>query len=206
MERRELMPKPSSTPGRTRSEKQVLRSKETVLKTTFELLMENGLSGVSVDEVAKRSGVAKTTIYRHWPSREELLLDACSKLGAKFDAPDTGTIKGDVMEIASGIAALLRSKNFSSVMPSVIDAAERDGRIAALHAKIHADTLAPLYAVLERAKRKGELPRNCVTADIVAAIVGPLFYRRWFSREPLDDRFIKSTVMRALGDCNLAGV
>jgi AcrR family transcriptional regulator len=194
------MPKQPSTPGRTRSEKQVLQSKETILKTTFELLMENGLSGVSVDEVAKRSGVAKTTIYRHWRSREELLLDACSKLGAKFEAPDTGTLKGDVMEIASGIAARLRSKNFSSVMPSVIDAAERDGRIAALHAKIHADTLAPLYAVLDRAKCKGDLPRNCVTADIVAAVVGPLFYRRWFSREPLDDRFIKSTVMRALGD------
>jgi AcrR family transcriptional regulator len=199
VERQEPMPRRSSTPGRTRSEEQVLRSKAAVLKTTFQLLMDNGLGGVSVDEVAKRSGVAKTTIYRHWPSRAELLLDACSKLGAKFDAPDTGTLRGDVMEIASGIAARLRAKNFSSVMPSIIDAAERDNQIAALQARIHADTLAPLYAALDRAKTKGELPRNCVTTDIVAALVGPIFYRRWFSREPLDDRFVKSVVMRALG-------
>jgi AcrR family transcriptional regulator len=192
------MPKRSLTPALTRSEEQVLRSKAAVLKTTFELLTENGLGGVSVDEVAQRSGVAKTTIYRHWASRTELLLDACSKLGAKFDAPDTGSLKGDVLQIASGIAARLRAKNYSSVMPSVIDAAERDGQIAALHAKIHADTLAPLYAVLERGKRKGELPRNCATADVVAAVVGPLFYRRWFSREPLDDRFVKGVVARAL--------
>jgi AcrR family transcriptional regulator len=193
------MSKQFAVPGLTRSERQVLRSKEAVLKATFELLMENGLGGVSVDEVAERSGVAKTTIYRHWASRTELLLDTCSKIGAKFEAPDTGSVRGDVLEIASGIAARLRSKNFSSVMPSVIDAAERDSQIAALHAKIHADTLAPLYAVLEKAKRRGELPRNCIAADVVAAVVGPLFYRRWFSREPLDERFIKSVVARALG-------
>lgn len=194
------MPKQSSKPSRTRSEEQVLRSKDIVLKTTFQLLMENGLSGVSVDEVAKQSGVAKTTIYRHWPSRTELLLDACSKLGAKFDAPDTGSVRGDVMAIAAGIASRLRSKNYSSILPSLIDAAERDNRIAALHGKIHAETLAPLYAVLERGKDRGDFPRNCLTADVVAAIVGPLFYRRWFSREPLDDRFIKSVVERALGN------
>ena len=193
------MPKLSSTRGLSRSQEQVLRSKEAVLKTTFQLLMENGLGGVSVDEVAKRSGVAKTTIYRHWPSRTALLLDACSKLGAKFDAPDTGTVQGDVMAIASGIAARLRAKNFSSVMPSIIDAAERDNKIAALHARIHSDTLAPLYTVLERAKERGEISRHRVTSEIVAALVGPLFYRRWFSREPLDDRFVKGVVMRAVG-------
>jgi len=184
---------------RTRSEAQVIRSKEAALKATFALLMEHGLSGVSVDEVAKRSGIAKTTIYRHWPSRTELMLDACSKLGAKFDVPDTGSVKGDVMAIAMGISARLRSKNYSSVLPSVIDAAERDGRIAALHGKIHSQTLAPLYVVLERARGRGELRENWSTADIVASVVGPLFYRRWFSREPLDDRFVKSVVKRALG-------
>ena len=188
---------PKSVPSRT--DHRIERSKGAVLKTTFLLLMDNGLSGVSVDEVSKRSGVAKTTIYRHWPSRTALLLEACSKLGAKFDAPDTGSLKGDVMAIASGIAGRLRTKNYSSIVPSVIDAAERDDQIAALHGKIQSDTFAPLYAVLERARSNGSLPRNCVIADIVAALVGPLFYRRWFSREVIDERFVKSVVLRALG-------
>jgi len=177
----------------------VERSKKAVLGATFQLLMNKGLSGLSIDEVSKRSGVAKTTIYRHWPSRTALLLDACSKLGSKFDTPDTGTLKGDVMAIVLGIVARLRSRNFSSILPSVIDAAERDPQIAALHGRIHADTLSPLYAVLERAKSKGLLPHSCVTADMVAALVGPLFYRRWFSRESIDDRFVRSIVSRALG-------
>jgi AcrR family transcriptional regulator len=160
--------------------------------------MEAGLAGVSVDEVARRSGVAKTTIYRHWPSRTSLLLDACSRMASKFEIPDTGNLKGDLVELASSIAAQLRSKNFSSVLPSVIDAAERDDQVAALHSRIHAEHMSPLYVVIERAKRRGELPRNCQAAEMVAAVVGPLFYRRWFSREPLDDRFVLAIVDRAV--------
>src|SRR6516162_10898962 len=55
----------------------VRRSKEAVLTVTLRLMFEEGIGGVSVDEVARRSGVAKTTIYRHWPSRSALLVDAC---------------------------------------------------------------------------------------------------------------------------------
>jgi AcrR family transcriptional regulator len=192
------MPKKTVKPGTDRPAERVRRSKESVLQTTCQLLMESGLSGVSVDEVSKRSGVAKTTIYRHWPSRTELLLNACSNIGSKFDIPDTGNLKKDLAELASSITALLRSKNFSSVLPSVIDAAERDEQVAALHARMHAEHMAPLYVVIERARQRGELPRNCLASEIVAAVVGPLFYRRWFSREPLDDDFVRAVVNRAV--------
>src|SRR5215475_14064822 len=74
----------------------VQRSKKPVLAAAHELLSQPGLGGVSVDAVSERSGVAKTTIYRHWRSRTALLLDACSKLGNKPEAPDTGSLKGDV--------------------------------------------------------------------------------------------------------------
>jgi AcrR family transcriptional regulator len=185
-------------PGTGQASERVQRSKEAILRTTYQLLMETGLAGVSVDEVSKRSGVAKTTIYRHWPSRTELLLETCSRMGSKFDTPDTGNLKSDLMELVSCIAALLRSKNFSSVLPSVIDAAEREDQVAALHARIHTEHMAPLFVVIERAKQKGDLPRNCLSSEIVAALVGPLFYRRWFSREPLDEEFIKGVVHRVV--------
>jgi AcrR family transcriptional regulator len=192
------MPKKTVRRGIDRADDRVRRSKEAVLETTYQLLMEAGLAGVSVDEVSRRSGVAKTTIYRHWPSRTALLLDACSQMTSKFDIPDTGNLKKDLAELASSIATLLRAKNFSSVLPSIIDAAERDDEVAALHSRIHAQHMEPLYVVIERARKKGELPRNCVAAEIVAAVVGPLFYRRWFSREPLDDSFLRAIVDRAV--------
>jgi AcrR family transcriptional regulator len=179
-------------------DKRILRSKLAVMAATYELLTESGLAGVSVDEVSARSGVAKTTIYRHWPSRSALLVDACSKVGSNFDLPDTGTLRGGLVKLTTEMAARLKVKKFSSAVPSVIDAAERDPEIAAVYGRVHAGFMAPLYAVLERGQERGELPRNAVPAEIVAAIAGPLFYRRWFSRERLDDRFVQGVVERAL--------
>jgi AcrR family transcriptional regulator len=192
------MRKKSVAAGRNRTDERVRHSKDAVLKTTFELLMESGLGGVSVDEVAKRSGVAKTTIYRHWPSRSALLLDACSKMGAKFDVPDSGKLRTDLAQLASSVAGMLRSPSFSSVLPSIIDAAERDEQVAAMYERIHAEHMAPFYVVVERAKQRGELPRTYPASEVVAAVVGPLFYRRWFSREELDDSFVAAIVNRAV--------
>jgi AcrR family transcriptional regulator len=186
--------KKPSKPPKAESDERVQRSKKAVLAATFQLLAETGLSGVSVDEVSKRSGVAKTTVYRHWPSRAALLLDACSNLSLKGEAPDTGSFKSDLMALATHMASRLRSELWATILPSVIDAAERDKDLAEVASRIHADRIAPLYTVIERAQQKGELPRDRDPSEIVAAIAGPLFYRRWFSRQPLDERFVKNIV------------
>jgi AcrR family transcriptional regulator len=180
-------------------EERVRRSKETVLKATAELLSETGFSGVSVDEVARRSGVAKTTIYRHWPTRSALLLETCSRLGQQPEVPDTGSVKGDLTTLASGIASGLQSARWPSVLPSIIDAAERDSEIAALHTSLHAARISPFHEIIERAKAKGELPKDFDGSGMIARILGPMFYRRWFSRERIDEKFVKSLIGRALG-------
>jgi AcrR family transcriptional regulator len=181
-------------------DKRVQRSTKAVLAATFKLLAEEGLGGVTVDEVAKRSGVAKTTIYRHWPSRNALLLAACSNLsGARPEAPDTGSFRGDLAALLTNMARRLRSERWASILPSIIDAAERDPELAEVHARLHADFMAPLYAILERAKSKRELPRDRDPSHVVASVVGPLFYRRWFSRQPLDEAFVQGLVDAAAG-------
>jgi AcrR family transcriptional regulator len=181
------------------TDERVQRSRKTVLTATLQLLAEAGLSGVSVDEVSRRSGVAKTTIYRHWPSRSALLLDACSNLGAKPQAPDTGTLKGDLTVLATYMAGRLRSDRWASILPSMIDAAERDPELAEVHTRLHAGFMEPLYVVIDRAKKRGELSPDCDPSEIVASVVGPLYYRRWFSRQPLDEKFAKNIVERVVG-------
>src|SRR5579871_5587195 len=99
------------------TDERVRRSKEAVLATTYELLTEMGLGGVSVDAVSRLSGVAKTTIYRHWPSRTALLLDACSKLGSRPEAPDTGSLRGDLDVLATNVAHRLQSARWPTVLP-----------------------------------------------------------------------------------------
>jgi len=180
------------------TDSRVQRSKHTVLAATYELLTQSGLAGVSVDAVSKRSGVAKTTIYRHWPSRSALLLDACSRMGSRAQTPDTGTLRGDLETLAFHVAGRLRTAPWAAVLPSIIDAAERDADLAGVQARIHAEMRYPFCAVVERAQQKGQARRGVNPAEIVAAVLGPLFYRRWFSREPLDDTFVKAVVQNVI--------
>src|SRR5450631_87981 len=77
-------------------DERVLRSRAAVLGVMAQLLFERGYGGVTVDEISRRSGVAKTTIYRHWPTRTDLLRDACSTLSTPLDTPDTGSFEADV--------------------------------------------------------------------------------------------------------------
>jgi AcrR family transcriptional regulator len=181
-------------------DERVRRSKHAVLAATFELLGETGLAGVSVDAVSERSGVAKTTIYRHWPSRAALLIDACAKMSAKREPPQTGSLAGDVAALMKDLAHRLQTARFAATLPSVIDAAERDREIARVHAQLHAGLISAFRSVIEDGQRRGELPRDREPTAIVAMLLGPLFYRRWFSREPLDGQFVKAVIENALAN------
>ena len=189
---------PTNRSGPEALDARVRRSKEVVLGATLDLLTESGLGGVSVDEVSRRSGVAKTTIYRHWATRSDLILDACSQLSAEQEVPDTGGFEGDVTALLTGLATLLATARWSSVVPSIIDAAERDPELDHIHSRIQMGHTAPLQAVIARAVCNGDIPASTDPSDMIAALVGPLFYRRWFSREPLDEAFVRSTVRTAL--------
>ena len=179
-------------------DQRVRRSREKVLAAAAGLLFERGFSGASIDEVSRRSGVAKTTIYRHWPTRADLMRDACASIGTPQRTPDTGTLKADLTALTTMLARVLRSERWTAVLPSVIDAAERDPDIAAMYGTLQRGYSAPFEAVIARAKARGELPDAADAAVLTAMLVGPLFYRRWFSREPVTDAFAKQILKRVV--------
>lgn len=190
---------PTGESGDSEVDSRVRRSRHRVLTAAFELLGEGGVGGFSVDEVARRSGVAKTTIYRHWPTREALVIDACSRISAEQEVPDTGSLHSDVAVILTNIAQLLGTARWSSVLPSIVDVAERDPEFAEIHSRIQHGHAAPLRAVLERAAARGEIPAGADRQVMIAALLGPLFYRRWFSREPIDDQFVREVTALVIG-------
>ncbi|WP_218831561.1 TetR-like C-terminal domain-containing protein [Bordetella genomosp. 9] len=98
----------------------------------------------------------------------------------------------DIVIIALGRNA--EDPAWASVYPSIIDAAERDPEIAALQAGLHKAFMPPFHAAVEQAKDRGEVQPEKSAAEVTAAVVGPLFYRRWFSKEAIDDRFIENTI------------
>lgn len=137
-------------------DRRVLRSKEAVLRSALEVLREGGLAGLSIDEVAARSGVAKTTVYRHWPSRASLVIDACSQLGKMdFVVADTGALRSDLIALAREIGALFQSPE-SSILPSILDAAERDPEMADVFAVSNEKMTVAFRKVLLRAVKRRE--------------------------------------------------
>lgn len=172
----------------------VERSRVRVLDAAQELLAECGVGGFSVDEVSRRSGVAKTTIYRHWPSRETLVLDAASRISAAETVPDAGSLDAELRQFLGRLAELLQTARWSSLVPSLVDVAERDGEFAKVHGAIQRGHADPLRQILVRAVQRGELPPTADQGFLVSALIGPLYYRRWFSREPMDDDFVDHLV------------
>ena len=179
-------------------DKRAERSRAVVLAETYRQLSQNGLANVSIDEISRVSGISKTTIYRHWPSRSALLIDACSRLGGTAEVPDTGSLRGDLHALLSALAEQLQMASWSAVVPSIVDAAERDSDVLAMQVGWHKGLMAPFDAVVEQAKARGEVLSDADPQDLVAVTAGALFYRRWFSREPIDVRFVDAIVSAAV--------
>lgn len=185
--------------GKAAIDPRVLVSRERVLTATLDLLTETGLGELTIDDISRRSGVAKTTIYRHWANRSALVIDACSRMNDGQQAPpDTGSLEGDLRAILAAIADLLGTARWSSILPSIVDAAEHDPEFAGIHSRIQHGHAAPLRAVLDRAATRGQIPPAADRNAIAAALLGPLFYRRWFSREQIDAEFVEMIIRSAI--------
>ena len=185
--------------GTAAPDPRVVVSRERVLTATLDLLMESGLGELTIDDISRRSGVAKTTIYRHWAGRSALVIDACSQMTDGQEAPpDTGSLEGDLRAILAGIADLLGTARWSSILPSIIAAAEHDPEFAGIHSRIQRGHAAPLRAALDQAALREEIPLAADRNAIAAALLGPLFYRRWFSREQIDAEFLEMIIQSAI--------
>ncbi len=100
----------SKGPGRPRSKK----SHQAILAATRETLIESGISGLSIEGVATKAGVGKTTIYRHWKSKEDLISEAIGSLADEIEIPDSGNAINDFTAVLDGMAEVANDAAQSS--------------------------------------------------------------------------------------------
>jgi len=156
----------------------VERSKAVILEATLALLAEEGVGGLTVDAVAARAGVGKATVYRHWSSRADLIVDAVSSLVTDDEAIDRGSLREDLRAAYERIGAVCSTGTLAQVMPTLAEAAGRDPELATVHRDFVARRRRYLVAALERAAERGEL-RPGLDPDIAADLVaGPMFYKK----------------------------
>ena len=180
-----------------RIDPRITRTRESVLSVTAELMAEVGWGAVTIESVSARSGVARTTIYRHWPDLPALLAEAMQSVLEPCPEPDTGSLRGDLTVILRALAGVLARSASAGVMTSMIDAAERDPQIAALQASFTRERRLASRRALERAVARDEISGDYDFELEAALIGGALFYRRLVSREPLSRRFVDRVVAAA---------
>src|SRR3954464_5473965 len=107
------------------------RARRAILSAAFELCRERGYDRMSVEAIADRAGVGKQTIYRWWPSKGAVILDALNDyVGDVSDFPDSGDVRADLRQQMSGVSALLGSEEFGPVYRAVIASAQSDPELA----------------------------------------------------------------------------
>jgi AcrR family transcriptional regulator len=183
--------------GRPRSEK----ASKAIMDAAAELLLTRGLSAVSMDAVAERAGVSKATIYRWWPTKESLALDALyTEWAAARPAPrDTGTLRGDLLSLLRPWARLATSKPYGRVLGALITQAQTDPDFAAEYRGRVVEPRRELTrAIFRRAIERGEIAADTNVEVAIDMLYGPLYHRLLHGHAPLNDRFVRDVVDMAL--------
>ncbi len=160
------------------------RSKEVILRASLEELGEVGYGRFTIESVAARAGVGKSTIYRHWPDKLALIADAFETLHEEV-GPDlsTGTARDKIERILRHVAEVVSESPFSACMPAMIDAAERDARLRQFHHQFQTEARQPLIDVIADAMASGELPAG--DPELAAyELLGAIFFQRLMTPEP----------------------
>ena len=176
------------------TERRSERSHRAILDATVELLCEHGFGGLTIDGVAARAGVGKATIYRHWDSKNELAMEALSDVLPVATTPDTGSLRGDLLQLVHGIISRLTSSPLAALMPSLVDASERDADLRELHRGYVCARREVAVDLLRRAVERGEVRAGVDPSLVADLLAGPLFYRRLVVHEQLDEAYAERLV------------
>jgi AcrR family transcriptional regulator len=142
-----------------------------------------------MEAVAHRAGASKATVYRRWPSRGALLVDAMDSSFQALPLPATGELRADLLELMAGQGALLGGRPFPRLMAAFMDAAERDPTLASLHVELTERRREPVLRVPADAVRRGEIPPATDLDLAVDLLAGPAFYRRFIAYRAIPEGY-----------------
>jgi AcrR family transcriptional regulator len=185
--------KASRTNKRRRGPSPLVRT--AVIDATLAELAEGGYSALSLEKVARRAGVHKTTLYRRWGAREELVLDAMlERAGEQISVPDTGSLREDLRELARTAAANAASPEVSAMARAVAAESPHDSRLADANRRFWAERLMLDGVIVERAIERGEVAAGTEPRRVIESVLGPIHLRLVLTGEPVDRRFLEGIV------------
>ena len=173
-----------------------------ILAATIALIRTVGYDAVTMEGVAKKAGVGKATLYRRWDGKELLVADAIDLIVSEASNPDTGTLRGDILAVMGGTAAMYRDPATGALLSGLVAAIARSERIAAaVRGGFVAARRAALREVLDRWAERGELRPDVDVEIVMDMLNGPLFYRFLLRGET-----VREDVVETILDMLLRGI
>jgi AcrR family transcriptional regulator len=179
-------------PGRPRS----VKSHQAMLQATLELLAEVGFDALSIEAIAARAGVGKTTIYRRYTCKEELVADAIESIRQDVEIPDTGNLWGDMDALIKSAAQITLNQLGRQTVATIVGSASSNSQFARIYwAKYLQPRRQGFSVVIDRAKARNEIPADLDPGLIFDIMSGIMLYALIF--EPTTESW-ETYVRRAL--------
>jgi AcrR family transcriptional regulator len=174
-------------PGRPRSE----TARVAILRAALELLEDQGWQAVSVDSIAARARVGRATIYRWWPNKAAVVMDAfLAETAPQMPFPDTGSAREDLRRQMRSVIRLFNLAKVRRPYIALIAESQHDPALAAaLRERFIASRRRSATLVLERGIDRGELRADLDPEVTLDALYGALYYRLLISGQPLTPRY-----------------
>ena len=198
----------SRTALRRRPDPRVEQTRRLVLDATLELVSEVGFHGATVERIAERSGVARSSIYRHWPQPLPALhLEALVPVTARpEDVPPTGELRPDLLAYLVHVADRLNDPNYAAVSLALLAVADADVAYADAHRELLSNRTRILHQILRRAVRRGEL---CACTDVAfeaRMVLSPMTHLRFVEHRAVERTLADRLITRLTEQCAPQGV
>jgi len=175
------------TPINRSVDPRIERSRQVILRAALEELGDVGYGAFTIESVATRAGVGKSTIYRHWPDKLDLIAGAFETLHEEM-APDlvTGSPRQRTERILRHVAEMVVDSTFSACIPALIDAAERDPHLRRFHHEFQSEARKPLVEVIAEGIAAGDFPAHVDPELAAFGLLGAIFFQRLMTPKPFD--------------------
>jgi AcrR family transcriptional regulator len=183
-----------------RVDPRVERSRMVILKAAVEQLAAVGYGAFTIESVAARAGVGKSTIYRYWSDKLALIADAFETFHEQMVPAVEGLATREAVERLLGhVAEVLVDSTFARCIPALIEGAERDPRVREFHHRYSAERRQALIDLIAQGVAGTELPAGLDPELATLALLGAIFYSRLMAGEPFDPERVGQLATTVLG-------
>jgi AcrR family transcriptional regulator len=171
------------------------RVRTAVLQSALDELGTAGYPGLSFEAVARRAGVHKTTLYRHWQSREDLARDALlARSEAAVPVPDTGSVRDDLVGFGTALISYVSAPEYEAIIRAVASEPDASQALGRVGRDFWQERFRLAEAIVRRGVMRGEVPGSTDSTLLIETLVGAIYLRLLITREPLTRAFVEDVV------------